>query len=70
MGIKPEDMPKVFSRFWRGNYAPGTRTPGTGLGLAISKEIIEKQMGKIWVESKWGEGTTVHFVLPIKERRG
>ncbi|MDD3906351.1 MAG: PAS domain S-box protein [Candidatus Omnitrophica bacterium] len=70
IGIKPEDIPKVFHRFWRGEDRAMTKTIGTGLGLAISKEIIEKHKGKIWIESEWGKGSVLSFILPLKERRG
>lgn len=69
VGIKSEDIPKIFQKFWRGEDIPGIETAGTGLGLAISKEIIEKHGGEIWVESLWGKGTTFRFVLPLKKRR-
>ena len=39
------------------------------MGLAICREIIERHGGKIWVESKVGEGTTFNFIFPIQERR-
>ncbi|MDP3790492.1 MAG: PAS domain-containing sensor histidine kinase [Candidatus Omnitrophota bacterium] len=64
-GIKEDDMPKLFKRFSQVERKVG----GSGLGLAISKEIIEIHKGKIWAESEFGKGTTVHFVLPITERR-
>lgn len=65
-GIKKKDLDKVFQRFSQLKRKPD----GTGLGLAICKEIIEKHGGKIEAVSEYGKGTTVSFVLPIRERRG
>ncbi|MGD0597803.1 MAG: PAS domain S-box protein [Sedimentisphaerales bacterium] len=64
-GMKPEDLPKLFQQFQQLNSS-NRKTGGTGLGLAISKDIIEKHGGRIWVESEFGKGTTMHFLLPIK----
>lgn len=69
IGIKEEDMSNLFQKFSQIEKGLERKPGGTGLGLIISKEIIEKHKGKIWVESKFGEGTVFHFVLPIKERR-
>lgn len=64
-GIKEEDMPRLFQQYEQLERKVG----GTGLGLAISLDIIKAHGGKIWAESKFGQGTTFHFALPIKERR-
>ena len=40
---------------------------GTGLGLAIVREIVEAHGGRVWLESREGRGTTVHFVLPAED---
>ncbi|MFH1304940.1 MAG: ATP-binding protein [Candidatus Omnitrophota bacterium] len=69
-GIKKSDIPKLFQQFVQLERGEGRKTGGTGLGLAISKEIVQKHGGKIWAESEEGKGTTFHFTLPIKERRG
>lgn len=69
VGIKGEDMTRLFHKFEQLAQGKGKRTGGTGLGLAISKEIMEKHRGKIWAESELGKGTTFHFTLPIKEQR-
>jgi len=63
-GIAEEDLPKVFGKFQQfdRDFGPGER--GTGLGLAIVKGFIELHQGKIWVESKLGEGTKFTFSLP------
>ncbi len=64
-GMKQEDLPRLFQQFQQ--LGSGNRkTGGTGLGLAISKDIVEKHGGRIWVESEFGKGTTMHFLLPIK----
>ncbi len=66
IGIKPEDIPRMFKKFERVDSAAGSDVGGTGLGLPISKEIIEKHCGKIWVESGFGKGSIFSFALPIK----
>jgi len=68
-GIKKKDLPKIFHSFEQIGKGSKRKAGGTGLGLAISKELIQKHNGKIWAESKFGKSTTVHFLLPIKERR-
>ena len=59
-GIPTAQLPLIFGRFWQAN--PGDRR-GIGLGLAIAKGIIEAHGGRIWCESRVGEGTTFHFTL-------
>jgi signal transduction histidine kinase len=61
-GIQHQYLDKVFEKFFK---VPGSNQSGTGLGLAISKDFITKQKGKIWVESKAGEGATFSFTLPV-----
>ena len=68
-GISEEDISKLFQKFQQIESAQENEEGGTGLGLAISKEIILRHGGKIWVESKLGEGSAFNFVLPIHERR-
>jgi len=61
-GISKEDQEKLFQRFTQ----VGKKTrQGWGLGLAISKEFVLAQGGKIWVESKEGEGSEFSFTLPV-----
>lgn len=62
-GIEEKYLPKIFDRYFK---VPGTpEKAGTGLGLSISREFIEAQGGKIWVNSKLGEGAVFGFSLPI-----
>jgi signal transduction histidine kinase len=63
-GIAADQLPHVFGRFWQGAK---TDNRGIGLGLAIAKGIIDAHGGRIWVESRPGEGATFYFTLPSVE---
>jgi PAS domain S-box-containing protein len=67
-GIKKVDMRHLFERFYRAEGE--TVRGGTGLGLYISKQIIDAHGGKIWAESKYGEGSTFNFSLPLNNKGG
>jgi PAS domain S-box-containing protein len=62
-GIRADDLPRLFDRFWQASR--GDLKRGTGLGLAIAKGIVEAHEGKIWVESIEGKGATFSFSLPV-----
>ncbi len=65
-GIAPDDIPKLFGKFYRGRAMGAKVTEGSGLGLYLSKNIIEGHRGKVWVESEGeGRGSTFHFTLPL-----
>jgi PAS domain S-box-containing protein len=68
-GIEETDLPKLFQSFQQLDNAREKSTGGSGLGLAICREIIGKHGGKIWAQSQIGKGTSMHFILPIAERR-
>jgi two-component system sensor histidine kinase CiaH len=62
-GIRPEDLPRVFDRFWR---APGAPAGGTGLGLAIAQWIVERHGGRIAVVNRVGGGARFDVELPAR----
>jgi signal transduction histidine kinase len=63
-GIPDQQLSNVFDRYWQ---ARQTARQGTGLGLSIAKGIVEAHHGRIWAESKSGEGSTFYFTLPRAE---
>jgi signal transduction histidine kinase len=64
IGIPEEELPHIFSRFFRGGEPQRKQIPGTGLGLAIVKEIVELHGGHVTVESEVGAGSTFTVWLP------
>jgi len=65
IGIAPQDLEKLFTRFFRADHPEVRRVAGTGLGLSITRSIVEMHGGRIWVESQLGEGSTFSFTLPL-----
>jgi signal transduction histidine kinase len=65
-GIRPEDMPHIFDRFWRASGAP---SGGTGLGLAIAKWIVDRHRGLITVSNREEGGAKFRVQLPALEGR-
>jgi len=64
-GISAEDQAKIFQKFFRSEDQNIRQSPGTGLGLSITRHLVEMQGGKIWFESKLGEGTSFYFTIPV-----
>jgi signal transduction histidine kinase/two-component SAPR family response regulator/HPt (histidine-containing phosphotransfer) domain-containing protein len=66
IGIKPEDLAKLFKPFMQAEASTARQYGGTGLGLAISKKLVELMGGKMWAESVPGEGSTFQFTLNVE----
>jgi two-component system OmpR family sensor kinase len=63
-GIPAEDLPYVFDRFYRADKSRSRAGGGSGLGLAIARSIVEAHGGRIWAESRPGQGTRIAFTIP------
>jgi two-component system sensor histidine kinase/response regulator len=66
IGIAPEFVNRLFGRYERFESNRTSKVVGTGLGLAISRQIVELHGGRIWVDSKVGEGSNFQFTVPIR----
>jgi signal transduction histidine kinase/DNA-binding response OmpR family regulator len=67
IGIKEEDVGKVFDKFVQVDLTTVRQYEGTGLGLSIARGLVSLHKGVIWVTSKYGEGSTFCFTIPIKK---
>jgi signal transduction histidine kinase len=65
IGIKPDEMDRLFVEFQRLDSGSGRTEEGTGLGLALTKRLVDLQRGKITVESEWGKGSLFTVLLPL-----
>ncbi|MEO0639688.1 MAG: ATP-binding protein, partial [Bacteroidota bacterium] len=63
IGMEEAYQDKIFGLFLR-LHTKKSKYKGTGIGLSICKKIVEQHKGKIWIDSKLGDGTTVYFTLP------
>ena len=66
-GMNPDELSRVFNKFYRSRAAKKVKSQGSGLGLTIAKNIIEAHGGEIWVKSEPGKGTTFSFTIPESE---
>ena len=65
-GIAARDRNRIFERFFRSESATASGTKGSGLGLPIARALVELHGGRIWVESKRGQGAAFHVALPLE----
>jgi len=68
LGIPAKDLPHIFDRFYQVESHLTRRHGGMGLGLSVAKVMIEIHGGRIWAESKEGEGSTFTFLLPTNKK--
>lgn len=65
IGIPPDKLERIFSKFERVDNSDTRRTGGTGIGLFLVKHLVAQHGGHVWVESKLGEGSTFHLEIPL-----
>ena len=70
IGIRAEDLQKLFHPFTQLESVYTKGFEGTGLGLALTRQLVELHAGRIWVESEFGSGSTFSFALPLKQSAG
>jgi signal transduction histidine kinase len=65
LGIAPQDLNRLFEKYFRVESGLGRHVVGSGLGLPIAHAIVESHGGHIWAESTVGQGSTFYFTLPL-----
>lgn len=68
IGIADDKRNMIFDAFTQADGSITRRYGGTGLGLAIARQLVDLMGGRIWVESRLGEGSTFHFTVKLKQR--
>jgi signal transduction histidine kinase len=69
IGITEQDMPRLFSKFYRGNNALRAHTEGMGIGLYLSRDILQRHGGDLWAESEgMGKGSTFFLKVPLSKK--
>jgi two-component system phosphate regulon sensor histidine kinase PhoR len=67
-GIPPDEVPRIFERFYRVDKARSREVGGSGLGLSIVRHLTEAQGGRVWAESKLGAGSTFYLAFSISKK--
>jgi two-component system phosphate regulon sensor histidine kinase PhoR len=67
IGVSPNDLPRIFERFYRADKSRSGEQPGTGLGLSIVKHIAHLHGGRVEAHSEFGKGTTISVLLPVTQ---
>jgi two-component system, OmpR family, sensor histidine kinase BaeS len=70
IGIPPDQLPRVFDRFWRAEKSRSRATGGSGLGLALVRELVEAHGGRVEVQSLVDRGSRFRVYLPVEARAG
>ncbi len=68
IGIRSDDIDKLFKEFSQLETPYEKKYEGTGLGLALTKKLVELHGGRIWIESEYGKGSKFSFIIPIRQR--
>ena len=68
IGISPDDLDKIFDKFYQGKNALKQTIKGAGLGLTLVKHTVESHGGRVSVKSKVGEGSTISLIFPIERK--
>lgn len=68
IGVPSAELPSLGRPFFRTSNASSRNYPGLGLRLAVAREIVGRHGGRLWFESKLGQGTTAHLALPASDR--
>jgi len=70
VGIEPEDLSRIFDKFYRVKNPKTRQVIGTGLGLSLVQCLVEAHLGTVEVESEVGRGTVFRVLLPTAGRKG